>query len=530
MNSPETAKNTCGDSTEDEFALAIANLSQDNENEYCSNKPKPSHIRKEDCNTKVINVCQSGPSGYSLRSTPTKKQDVFSDKSSETPKKRYQRRNIFQTPTKSPSKTIDSSNKSLYRKIAIRKRGQENEKDQSLSKKRCKVLLQKGEEKTGGSEKSKDSSDIDKALEFKASKIKMNAKNVKTLLRQVLTNPSVLNMFKDVLELETEDADHIEYEPMMTRAKVKDLLERVSVASPSKKPANGPSILDVDFAEEEEDDEYDPAKDEGHDSDEDETESMLSSRFSDFGSPCPRTPTTPRQLPETKSGGLRMNLSQVPFPQIFTSPAQASNTSGDHNASVHESEESVNTIALRTRSKLPLHSTSITDIENAFVAPDITPDMYYTNDDADWNQFLSTLYKQPALEFIKNISQEEEKVKVSKNRSLERVYFEVTAAQKLAIYRSPAFVYPHLLLTFKSAKEAQKRKPFLPSEDNQEELDDAVFAWFRQAMAMNVPLSGPVVKGKAAEVVRLINFNSTPIPSWVEKFKQRKKKPSTMKK
>ena len=34
------------------------------------------------------------------------------------------------------------------------------------------------------------------------------------------------------------------------------------MASPSKKPPSGPSILDVDFAEEEEDDEYDPAKDE----------------------------------------------------------------------------------------------------------------------------------------------------------------------------------------------------------------------------------------------------------------------------
>ncbi|GFR72520.1 tigger transposable element-derived protein 4 [Elysia marginata] len=31
-------------------------------------------------------------------------------------------------------------------------------------------------------------------------------------------------------------------------------------------------------------------------------------------------------------------------------------------------------------------------------------------------------------------------------------------------------------------------------------LEDAVFAWFCQAMAMNVPLSDPVVIGKAAEI------------------------------
>ncbi|GFR67685.1 tigger transposable element-derived protein 4 [Elysia marginata] len=43
------------------------------------------------------------------------------------------------------------------------------------------------------------------------------------------------------------------------------------------------------------------------------------------------------------------------------------------------------------------------------------------------------------------------------------------------------------------------------------ELEDAVFAWFRQAMAMNVQLSGPVVIGKAAEIVQLMNFNFTPV-------------------
>ncbi|GFS15831.1 tigger transposable element-derived protein 6 [Elysia marginata] len=42
-----------------------------------------------------------------------------------------------------------------------------------------------------------------------------------------------------------------------------------------------------------------------------------------------------------------------------------------------------------------------------------------------------------------------------------------------------------------------------------EGLEDAVFAWFRQVMAMNVPLSGPVVIGKAAE---LMNFKCYPYP------------------
>ena len=33
-----------------------------------------------------------------------------------------------------------------------------------------------------------------------------------------------------------------------------------------------------------------------------------------------------------------------------------------------------------------------------------------------------------------------------------------------------------------------------------EELKEAVFLWFRQARAMHVPLSGPVIIGKATEI------------------------------
>lgn len=46
-------------------------------------------------------------------------------------------------------------------------------------------------------------------------------------------------------------------------------------------------------------------------------------------------------------------------------------------------------IALRTRSKLPLNDTPLTEIEANFVAPDITPDLYDTDcQEDDWTQFL----------------------------------------------------------------------------------------------------------------------------------------------
>ena len=46
-------------------------------------------------------------------------------------------------------------------------------------------------------------------------------------------------------------------------------------------------------------------------------------------------------------------------------------------------------IALRTRSKLPLNDTPLEEIEQAFIPPDITPDLYDTTcDNADWQEFL----------------------------------------------------------------------------------------------------------------------------------------------
>ena len=54
----------------------------------------------------------------------------------------------------------------------------------------------------------------------------------------------------------------------------------------------------------------------------------------------------------------------------------------------------VETIALRTRSKLPLTSEALEQIEANFVAPDITADMYDSDcDDEEWNEFLRDFMK-----------------------------------------------------------------------------------------------------------------------------------------
>ncbi|GFO46305.1 Gon-4 protein [Plakobranchus ocellatus] len=396
--------NKVGSPAEDDFGLALANLRWLSGGEVDADKQSAecSLTQRPPTSDGASDGIQANPSRYSLRlNTPEKKQNGPKDKSSlfETPKK------SFQTPDKDQRKSTNSSpvRKVQRKKIAYRKRILSSDDDEDDGKPKRKSL--KDAQKSKAAIVAPEEDSIDEALEFKAAKMKMNAKNVKSVIRQVLTNQSVSNMFKDVLEMEKTGSppkdtaaklEELDYEPKMTRAKVK-LLESIAVASPSKKPPPGPSILDVDFAEEEEDDEYDPAKDECHESDDDETESMVSSRLSDFGSPCPRTPSTPTQGLDSRS----IVLKNVYTPEehattpVKTSLNQELDISQNAGTPTQENADNVNTIALRTRSKLPLLSTSITDIENAFVAPDITPDMYYTNDDAEWNQFLSTLYKQP---------------------------------------------------------------------------------------------------------------------------------------
>ena len=55
-----------------------------------------------------------------------------------------------------------------------------------------------------------------------------------------------------------------------------------------------------------------------------------------------------------------------------------------------------------------------------------------------------------------------------------------------------------------------------------EELEETEFLWFLQARVMNVPLSGPVIIGKATDIAQLMNIDFVPTPSWLEKFKQRR--------
>ncbi|XP_060074147.1 GON-4-like protein [Ylistrum balloti] len=240
---------------------------------------------------------------------------------------------------------------------------------------------------------------INEALEENVLRSNLTASNVKKLLHQVITNEHVVAMVKNTLRAENEKFE-AHYEPKMTRSKVKHIIQEEGDVlhpwplSPLKNPKPpGASFLEVEFPDdEEEDDEYDPSKEPDSVSDED-TESMTSSQVSDTGSPAPSTPQTPRSCdrlsdfnitPSTRDGWSPMG------------PPSQKHLLGrkyqEAMAAADKTEEE--TIALRTRSKLSLTETTLTELESTFVAPDITADMYDTQcDDNEWQTFLTSLVK-----------------------------------------------------------------------------------------------------------------------------------------
>lgn len=275
--------------------------------------------------------------------------------------------------------------------------------------------------------------ELEKALEENASRNKLTAYNVKTILHQVITNEHVVAMVRNTILNEVTSKDELKeaaYEPKMTRAKVKKAIEeKGDVMHPwpltplKKKEEHVKTILDIELSEEEEDDDYNPEKEkEGSFSDED-SESVTSSQVSDLGSPCPSTPLTPRT--PTSSLGSSADLHTTPTtekeykgpflspmgpPRLIPSYRQSLSKKFQEAEDMSERLREEQTIAARTRSKLSLEDTSIIDLESTFVPPDFTPDMYDTQcEDEDWQGFLQSLYKPPEAENTNDGMDDEEK-------------------------------------------------------------------------------------------------------------------------
>ncbi|XP_012144630.2 gon-4 like protein muscle wasted isoform X1 [Megachile rotundata] len=215
--------------------------------------------------------------------------------------------------------------------------------------------------------------EIERQLDAKAAKINLTATNVKNILKHVITNEHVMAMVKNRL-YDTED--DVTFEPKLTRAKAKELAAaQVNIPwpiTPVKKASSEVQVLiEEELPEDSSDEEYNPEQDKQSD-DEKEAENSTSSDVES-------QPSTPLNQCDTLVLE-QCKLSHVQYdPEgIFKIP---------NIPHVPTEEES---IGQRTRSKLCLSETPLEQIEQAFIPPDITTDMYDWDCelDEDWDNFL----------------------------------------------------------------------------------------------------------------------------------------------
>ncbi|XP_015112073.1 GON-4-like protein isoform X2 [Diachasma alloeum] len=226
--------------------------------------------------------------------------------------------------------------------------------------------------------------EIERQLDAKAAKTNLTATNVKNILKHVITNEHVLAMVQNSVHNTEEGAI---FEPKLTRAKAKELaMAQPNIPwpmTPVKKPRSSEvqALISEDFHEDSSDEEYNPDHDQQS---EDEGDHLTNS---DVDS-SPATPVTQveSQIPPDGSTGDQLPRVDVHYDEegVFKIP------SIPH---VPTEEES---IGQRTRSKLSLSETPLEHIEQAFIPPDITTDMYDWDYDMDeeWNKFL-TEFTQP---------------------------------------------------------------------------------------------------------------------------------------
>ncbi|XP_053639464.1 GON-4-like protein isoform X2 [Cherax quadricarinatus] len=255
-------------------------------------------------------------------------------------------------------------------------------------------------------------SGIDEVLEEKAERTHLTAIHVKNIIKNVMTDENVLAMVRNtILGIHGEGSEtSAVYEPTLTRAKTKELMEQQAAgvgsgniwAGLSNSSSCGTTSLNpetralvtTDFPEEDEDEEYRPEVDELLPSDD---ESLVSTSFgSEVGSPT--TPCTPSATNVSSTTVPLHSLNTPPSSRMSTPKNQrlmALKTPNVQKKSVQrildfeEAPCKEEVVSQRTRSKLPLTETPLECLEMAFKPPDVTKDMYETEvDNDDWKTFL----------------------------------------------------------------------------------------------------------------------------------------------
>ncbi|KAG7171088.1 GON-4-like protein-like [Homarus americanus] len=233
-------------------------------------------------------------------------------------------------------------------------------------------------------------SGVDEVFEEKAERTHLTAIHVKNIIKNVMTDENVLAMVRNsVLSIHGKGAETpAVYEPTLTRAKTKELMEQQAAgvgsgniwAGLSNSSAGGSTLLNPE------------TRALLHSDD----ESLVSTGFgSENGSPT--TPCTPSTSRMSSNPGSRQSLNtplssrSTPANQrllAFKTPSvQKKNVQRILNFDKEPPKEEV--VSQRTRSKLPLTETPLECLEMAFKPPDVTKDMYETEvDNEDWKSFL----------------------------------------------------------------------------------------------------------------------------------------------
>lgn len=189
--------------------------------------------------------------------------------------------------------------------------------------------------------------ELERELEVKAEKSNLTAWNVKKMIKAVITDSEVMKMVDYSLHKTMEKPV---FELKLTRAKTKELkgldqnaLWNIPVASPKKSDIE--VLITQDLPEDSSDEEYEP-QDEMSDEESKASEGIL----------------------EDDGADLDVTTETISSQDCAVS---------------HEN------IGQRTRSKLSLSETPLEAIEQSFMPPDITTDMYNTHcENLDWLNFL----------------------------------------------------------------------------------------------------------------------------------------------
>jgi len=241
---------------------------------------------------------------------------------------------------------------------------------------------------------------MDQKLDAKAKSINWGRKQVKMVLRAIAQSEEMMNMLRNA-GLATGEKEP-QQQPKMTRAMTQKVLEAggevvpfiLAPATPLKAiDKNIVSLFTEDLHEEDDagkDPEYNPEFDKRNLSDDED--SMFTSEQSEVGTP--QTMNTDSRMSSLSGVATPSSSGQHrPTPEQFKRPFRSLGVDRLSASRILDFDTTDPHPGYSTRSRAPMTDTLIEDIEQTFVPPDITPDMYeVTCDNDDYSEFLKELY------------------------------------------------------------------------------------------------------------------------------------------